>query len=73
MSESPRVSFEQKEMALEALVSLWRIPGLVTELHLNYDCGTKELILYGGGRKYTYLSSFDCGKKNHGVGVKEWD
>lgn len=25
-------------MALEALVALWRIPGLVTELHLNYDC-----------------------------------
>ena len=28
-----------KEMALECLVVLWRIPGLVTELYLNYDCG----------------------------------
>ncbi len=26
-------------MALESMVSLWRIPGLVTELYLNYDCG----------------------------------
>lgn len=25
-------------MALESLVVLWRIPGLVTELYLNYDC-----------------------------------
>ncbi|MFH4973909.1 hypothetical protein AB6A40_000618 [Gnathostoma spinigerum] len=37
-SESERVSYEQKEMALESLVQLWRIPGLVTELYLNYDC-----------------------------------
>ncbi|CAB3401302.1 unnamed protein product [Caenorhabditis bovis] len=29
---------EQKEMALESLVHLWRIPGLVTEMYLNYDC-----------------------------------
>lgn len=32
------MSYEQKEMALESLVQLWRIPGLVTELYLNYDC-----------------------------------
>ena len=25
-------------MALEYIVQLWRIPGLVTELYLNYDC-----------------------------------
>ncbi|VDL76122.1 unnamed protein product [Nippostrongylus brasiliensis] len=31
-------SYEQKEMALESIVQLWRIPGLVTELYLNYDC-----------------------------------
>lgn len=31
-------SYEQKEMALEYIVQLWRIPGLVTELYLNYDC-----------------------------------
>lgn len=29
---------EQKEMALESLVQLWRIPGLVTEMYLNFDC-----------------------------------
>ncbi|CAI4230553.1 unnamed protein product [Auanema sp. JU1783] len=31
-------SSERKEMALESIVQLWRIPGLVTELYLNYDC-----------------------------------
>lgn len=24
---------------VECLVQLWKIPGLVTELYLNYDCG----------------------------------
>ncbi|XP_013395195.1 Golgi-specific brefeldin A-resistance guanine nucleotide exchange factor 1 isoform X4 [Lingula anatina] len=37
-TESVRVSYEQKEIALESVVQLWRIPGLVTELYLNYDC-----------------------------------
>lgn len=27
-----------KEMALEAIVQLWRIPSFVTELYINYDC-----------------------------------
>ncbi|XP_069123729.1 Golgi-specific brefeldin A-resistance guanine nucleotide exchange factor 1-like isoform X1 [Argopecten irradians] len=38
ISESPRISFEIREIALESIVQLWRIPGLVTELYLNYDC-----------------------------------
>ncbi|XP_056018280.1 Golgi-specific brefeldin A-resistance guanine nucleotide exchange factor 1-like isoform X3 [Ostrea edulis] len=38
VSESPRISFEIREIALESIVQLWRIPGLVTELYLNYDC-----------------------------------
>lgn len=25
-------------MALESIVQLWRIAGLVTEIYLNYDC-----------------------------------
>uniref|UniRef100_A0A0N5A190 SEC7 domain-containing protein n=1 Tax=Parastrongyloides trichosuri TaxID=131310 RepID=A0A0N5A190_PARTI len=33
-----KVAYEQKEMALEAIVHMWKIPGLVTELYLNYDC-----------------------------------
>uniref|UniRef100_UPI00358F0A71 Golgi-specific brefeldin A-resistance guanine nucleotide exchange factor 1 isoform X3 n=1 Tax=Myxine glutinosa TaxID=7769 RepID=UPI00358F0A71 len=37
-SESPRIPYEMKEMALEALVQLWHVPGLVTELYINYDC-----------------------------------
>ncbi|XP_050390841.2 Golgi-specific brefeldin A-resistance guanine nucleotide exchange factor 1 isoform X2 [Patella vulgata] len=38
VSEAPKVSYETREVALEWLVQLWRIPGLVTELYLNYDC-----------------------------------
>ena len=38
VTDSPRVSYEQREIALEAIVQLLRIPGLVTELYLNYDC-----------------------------------
>ncbi|ESO85819.1 hypothetical protein LOTGIDRAFT_130403 [Lottia gigantea] len=39
VSESPKVSHDEtKEVALEWLIQLWRIPGLVTELYLNYDC-----------------------------------
>ncbi|XP_048361188.1 Golgi-specific brefeldin A-resistance guanine nucleotide exchange factor 1 isoform X4 [Sphaerodactylus townsendi] len=36
--ENPKMPYEMKEMALEALVQLWRIPGFVTELYINYDC-----------------------------------
>ena len=38
VSDSIRVSYEQHEIALESIVQLLRIPGLVTELYLNYDC-----------------------------------
>lgn len=37
-SENIKMPYEMKEMALEALVQLWRIPSFVTELHINYDC-----------------------------------
>ncbi|XP_030835951.1 Golgi-specific brefeldin A-resistance guanine nucleotide exchange factor 1 [Strongylocentrotus purpuratus] len=38
VSESQRIPYEQKEMALDTLVQLWKIPSLVSELYLNYDC-----------------------------------
>lgn len=31
---------------LEAIVRLWRIPGLPAELYLNYDCGLYSTNLY---------------------------
>lgn len=37
-SDSLKVTYEHKELALDNIVQLWRIPGLVTELYLNYDC-----------------------------------
>uniref|UniRef100_A0A674BZT7 Golgi-specific brefeldin A-resistance guanine nucleotide exchange factor 1 n=1 Tax=Salmo trutta TaxID=8032 RepID=A0A674BZT7_SALTR len=37
-SENMKMLYEMKEMALEALVQLSRIPSFVTELYINYDC-----------------------------------
>uniref|UniRef100_A0A8C7P4D9 Golgi-specific brefeldin A-resistance guanine nucleotide exchange factor 1 n=1 Tax=Oncorhynchus mykiss TaxID=8022 RepID=A0A8C7P4D9_ONCMY len=37
-SENMKMPYEMKEMALEALVQLWRIPSFVTELYINHDC-----------------------------------
>ncbi|XP_041644664.1 Golgi-specific brefeldin A-resistance guanine nucleotide exchange factor 1 isoform X1 [Cheilinus undulatus] len=37
-SENIKMPYEMKEMALEAIVQLWRIPSFVTELYINYDC-----------------------------------
>lgn len=38
VSEQAKVTYEQKEIALEMIVQLLRIPGLSAELYLNYDC-----------------------------------
>ncbi|KAK2588991.1 hypothetical protein KPH14_001840 [Odynerus spinipes] len=45
-SDSNRISYEQRELALDAIVRLWRIPGLPAELYLNYDCGLYSTNLY---------------------------
>uniref|UniRef100_UPI00398E6121 Golgi-specific brefeldin A-resistance guanine nucleotide exchange factor 1-like n=1 Tax=Pristiophorus japonicus TaxID=55135 RepID=UPI00398E6121 len=37
-SENPKMPYEMKEMALEALVHLWRIPSFATEMYINFDC-----------------------------------
>ncbi|UJR20526.1 hypothetical protein I4U23_023653 [Adineta vaga] len=38
VSEQSKISYEQKEIVLETVVQLLRIPGLPAELYLNYDC-----------------------------------
>ena len=38
VSESAKISYEQKEIALDYTVQFLRIPGLPIELYLNYDC-----------------------------------
>ena len=41
------VSYEQRELSLEVLVKLYKVPGFVTELYLNYDWGlyTSNLLM----------------------------
>ena len=38
ISEQTKITYEQKEIVLETIIQLLRIPGLSTELYLNYDC-----------------------------------
>ncbi|GFO18536.1 Golgi-specific brefeldin a-resistance guanine nucleotide exchange factor 1 isoform a [Plakobranchus ocellatus] len=38
VSDNLKITYDHREIALDLLVQLWRIPGLVTELYLNYDC-----------------------------------
>ncbi|XP_031779125.1 Golgi-specific brefeldin A-resistance guanine nucleotide exchange factor 1 isoform X2 [Nasonia vitripennis] len=45
-SDSNRIAYEQRELALEAIVRLWKIPGLPAELFVNYDCGLYSINLY---------------------------
>lgn len=37
-SESQRVTYEHKELVLEMIVRLYKIPGFVSQLFLNFDC-----------------------------------
>jgi brefeldin A-resistance guanine nucleotide exchange factor 1 len=37
-SESQKVTYEHKELALEVIVRYYRIPGFLTQLYLNFDC-----------------------------------
>ena len=37
-SDNPKLLYEVKELSIEMVVQLWHIPGLVTELYLNFDC-----------------------------------
>ncbi|KAM7533171.1 hypothetical protein Aperf_G00000124357 [Anoplocephala perfoliata] len=36
--ENDRISYEQREIALDAVVQLFLLPGLAAEIYLNYDC-----------------------------------
>lgn len=46
VTDSGKISYEHKEIALDNILQLWRIPGLVTELYLNYDCNMYCTNLY---------------------------
>ncbi|XP_032597071.1 Golgi-specific brefeldin A-resistance guanine nucleotide exchange factor 1 isoform X2 [Drosophila grimshawi] len=37
-SDNPKTPYEMRELALDNLLQMWRIPGFVTELYINYDC-----------------------------------
>jgi brefeldin A-resistance guanine nucleotide exchange factor 1 len=37
-SESQRVTYEHKELVLEMIVRLYKIPGFISQLFLNFDC-----------------------------------
>lgn len=37
-SDNPKLPYEMREISLDNIVQLWRIPGFVAELYVNYDC-----------------------------------
>ncbi|ERL94183.1 hypothetical protein D910_11465 [Dendroctonus ponderosae] len=37
VTENQKVTYEHKEVSLDNILQLWRIPGFVNELYLNYD------------------------------------
>ena len=38
VSDAPKISYEQRELSLESVVQMCRIPGLIAEMYVNYDC-----------------------------------
>jgi brefeldin A-resistance guanine nucleotide exchange factor 1 len=46
ISEQSKITYEQKEIALETIIQLLRIPGLPAELYLNYDCDLYSINLF---------------------------
>lgn len=37
-SDNDRITYEQRELALDAVVQLFLLPGLAAEIYVNYDC-----------------------------------
>lgn len=58
MNDTGKISFDHKEMALDNILQLWRIPGFVTELYLNYDCDLYCSNLYEELTKLLAKNSF---------------
>jgi brefeldin A-resistance guanine nucleotide exchange factor 1 len=38
VNENPKILYEARELALDNLLQLLRIPGFAAELYINYDC-----------------------------------
>lgn len=45
-SDLTKATVEYKEIALNNILQLWRIPGFITELYINYDCSLYSTNLY---------------------------
>jgi brefeldin A-resistance guanine nucleotide exchange factor 1 len=60
VTDSGKVSYEYKEIALDNILQLWRIPGLVTELYLNYDCNMYCTNLYEDLTKLLAKNAFSA-------------
>lgn len=62
VSESPRIMYETREIALDAIVQLFKIPGMVTELFINYDCDLYSSNLFEDTTKLLSKVRFGCDK-----------
>ena len=37
-SDNDRITYEQREIALDAVIQLFLLPGMAAEIYVNYDC-----------------------------------
>ncbi|XP_050302323.1 Golgi-specific brefeldin A-resistance guanine nucleotide exchange factor 1 [Anthonomus grandis grandis] len=60
VSDNQKVTYEHKEVALDNILNLWRIPGFVNELYLNYDCDMYCTNLYEDLTKLLAKNAFSA-------------
>ena len=63
--QNPNNSYELKELLLENLVQFFHLPGMVTELYLNYDCDSHCSNLYEDVTKLLSKQAFPAGNILH--------
>ncbi|XP_017785581.1 PREDICTED: Golgi-specific brefeldin A-resistance guanine nucleotide exchange factor 1 [Nicrophorus vespilloides] len=67
VSDSPKVTYEYKELALDNILNLWMIPGFTAELYLNYDCNMYCTNLYEDLTKLLAKNTFPAAAAGGGV------
>jgi len=68
MSDNTKNIYEMKEitqLALESISQMWRIPGLCTELYINYDCDIYCLNLFEDITKLLSKSIVSSGNNHY--------
>ncbi|XP_055346236.1 LOW QUALITY PROTEIN: Golgi-specific brefeldin A-resistance guanine nucleotide exchange factor 1-like [Paramacrobiotus metropolitanus] len=60
-SDTPKYTPEHKEAAIDLIIRLWRLPGFIAEIYLNYDCDLYCSDLYEDLVKLLSKNAFPVG------------